>query len=303
MSIRNPYFRCLLAGIALACAASTESRAVRAQVDARWCDGAGDFPHTLFRWNSDAPPEGGSPGWDEPLASDRPDFTEASSTVGRGVNQLEMGYTFFADESAAIDLESHSYPEILFRRGILADWLELRIGWTFNSETTTVSGVTGTSHGSDDLYLGIKLGLTPQQGWLPEMSLTPQMTVPVGGQFTADRTLPGINWLYGWDISERLATGGSTQYNLSVDEFSGRLHGLFAQSWTVGYSLAERWGGYTEWFVLAPAGAETEHTEHYFDGGLTYRWTNNVQSDIRVGKGISSASTDFFAGSGIVLRF
>ena len=135
------------------------------------------------------------------------------------------------------------------------------------------------------------------------MSLTPQMTVPVGGQFTADRTLPGLNWLYGWDVTERLATGGSTQYNLSVDEFTGKLHGLFAQSWTVGYSLADRLSGYTEWFVLAPAGAETEHTEDYFDGGLAYRWSNNVQSDVGFGKGVGSASNDYFAGTGVVVRF
>ena len=35
------------------------------------------------------------------IATDRPDFTEASSTVGRGRVQLESGYTFFTDRCAA----------------------------------------------------------------------------------------------------------------------------------------------------------------------------------------------------------
>src|SRR4051812_40814645 len=41
--------------------------------------------------NGAASPE---PQEEEPLASDRPDFTEASSTVGKGRVQLEAGYTF-----------------------------------------------------------------------------------------------------------------------------------------------------------------------------------------------------------------
>ena len=33
----------------------------------------------------------------EPLITDRPDFTEASSTVGYGVTQFELGYTYAFD--------------------------------------------------------------------------------------------------------------------------------------------------------------------------------------------------------------
>jgi len=278
--------------------------AARAEDDLTWrASDAVETEQTLLRWNHAATPEGGPPGWDEPLASDRPDFTEASSTVGRGVTQLELGYTFFFDDESSGSINSHSFPEILVRRGFLADWLEFRVGWTLNSETQTLSGTSGTAHGSDDLYLGLKLGLTPQQGWLPEMSLMPQMSVPLGGIFSANRVLPGLNWLYGWDVTERLSVGASTQYNLSVDEFKDRVHGEFAQSATLGIALREQLSGFIEWFVFCPAGAETEKTEHYLDGGLTYRWSNNLQLDVRLGTGLSAASTDLFAGTGMVVRF
>lgn len=50
--------------------------------------------------------------------------------------------------------------------------------------------------GAEDLHLGFKIDLTPQEGFLPEMSLIPQMMVPTGhAAFTADETwfhLPGL---------------------------------------------------------------------------------------------------------------
>src|SRR5687768_15465135 len=124
-------------------------------------------PGTLFLWSSGSE-VGGPPRLDEPLASDRPDFTEASSTVGRGVSQLEMGYTYFYDDGAGTRTQAHSYPETLLRQGFLADWLELRVGWNYGTETAAVSLPPSNTRiaGSQDLYLGLKFGLTQQQGFL-----------------------------------------------------------------------------------------------------------------------------------------
>jgi len=257
---------------------------------------------TLLRWNSDIEPIGGPPSMDEPLASDRPDFTEASCTVGRGVVQLEMGYTYLFDDKAGTQVRAHSYPETLLRVGVLAEWLELRAGWTFAADS--IRGVAGTNDGHEDLYVGLKLGLTQQQGILPEMALMPQMTVPTGSRiYTNDRALPGVNWLYGWEINEFLSTAGSTQVNLNVDAESREPYLDFAQSWTIGYALTDRVGAYTEWFMLSPSGAETMPTEHYINGGFTYSVTNNLQLDIRAGKGLSEQAIDFFTGAGVVVRF
>jgi len=258
---------------------------------------------TLFMWTSAAEPIGGPPGWDEPLASDRPDFTEASCTVGRGVCQLEMGYTYFNDSQGIDQFNAHSFPETLLRAGALAEWLEFRVGWNYAHERLNSGGLIDTASGSEDLYLGLKLGLTLQQGILPEMALMPQMTVPLGGPFSTDRVLPGVNWLYGWEINDFLTTAGSTQANLSLDPITGDEYVEFAQSWTIGYSLTEKIGAYTEWFVLSPAGADFVATEHYLDGGFTYSLTNDIQFDIRVGKGVSAGAIDYFAGTGLVVRF
>ena len=51
---------------------------------------------TLLQWSYGTSFSGG-PDREAPLVTDRPDFTEASVTVGRGVTQLEMGYLYVND--------------------------------------------------------------------------------------------------------------------------------------------------------------------------------------------------------------
>ncbi len=254
---------------------------------------------TLFQWSCTTTCTGG-PDLDEPLVTDRPDFTEASSTVGKGVAQLEIGYTFTSDDSGGTKTRSHSFPEPLLRYGILQDWLELRVAWNYNEEQT--NGVTAS--GADDLYLGFKIGLTPQQGVLPEMALIPQMTTPTGaGAFTANEVLPGANLIYGWEINDFLSTAGSTQFNRSIDDGTGNAYTEWAQSWTVAYTITDEFGAYTEWFALFPHSADTARPEHYFNGGFTYLLSDDVQWDIRAGKGLNGAADDYFVGTGVSLRY
>lgn len=254
---------------------------------------------TLLRWGA-APEVEGGPDLDAPLVTDRPDFTEASSTVGLGVAQLEVGYTYTLNDGGSTSTKSHSYPEPLLRMGMIAEWLEFRVGWNYAGEDDGFL----ENNGSEDLYLGFKIGLTPQDGILPEMALIPQMTAPTGhNAFSADEVLPGVNWIYAWDLTDCVSTAGSTQFNHAIDEGSNEAYTEWAQSWTIGYSLADKVGAYTEWFALIPHSADTARNQHYFNGGFTVLINNDVQWDIRAGVGLNDAADDYFVGTGLSLRF
>ena len=258
---------------------------------------------TLMQWSYGTSFSGGPPGYDEPLASDRPDFVEASVTVGRGVAQVEMGYTYIHNDDLGVVRRENSYPEMLWRVGMFAEWFEFRIAYNHLSGSESVPGFPiDNFSGGEDLYLGTKLGLTPQEGILPEMALILQMTVPTGHpDFTAGETLPGFNWLYGWEINDFLSVGASTQGNKAVDDV-GDEYFEFAQAVTINYALAEKLSAYTEWFGLIPSGAAVARPEHYADGGFVFRATNNLQFDIRAGIGLSEAAADYFTGAGVVIR-
>lgn len=257
---------------------------------------------TLFQWSYGTTFSGGPP-VDDDLQTDRPDFVEASTTVGKGVLQIESGYTYIRNKDPGDDSVVHSAGEVLFRYGVLEDWIELRLGVFPFSESQSAASPMVKTNGVEDLYLGVKFGVTPQEGIWPEMCLVPQMTVPTGhDSVTAGTCRAGINWLYGWDVTDFIGVGASTQFNTAIDDGTSKRYTRWAQAITINYNLAEKVGAYTEWFALMPSGADTVQTEHYADGGFTYRPTPDMQFDVRAGIGLSDASADYFLGTGFSIR-
>src|SRR5205823_1133831 len=110
-----------------------------------------------------------------------------------GVVQVEGGYTYTQDKAAGVRTADHSFPETLLRVGAFADWLEFRATWNYEVQQTRAGGVTNTASGADDLILGTKICLTPQDHILPETGIVFQLSVPTGGDaFTANKVLPGV---------------------------------------------------------------------------------------------------------------
>lgn len=258
---------------------------------------------TLMQWSYGTSFEGG-PDLNEPLVTDRPDFTEASVTVGRGVVQVEAGYTFTRNDDDGVRTDSHSFPETLLRVGMFADWFEFRADWNYAVERDQFGNFSDTQSGGEDLTIGCKIGLTPQECMLPETAIILQMSVPTGADaFTANEVLPGVNYLYGWELDEDWTLGGSTGVNAATDDETTDTYSEFSQSFTLGHSWTERVKSYCEWYVLSPISADTNRAENYFNGGFTYLFNNDLQWDIRAGVGLNEAADDFFAGSGLSVRY
>ena len=216
--------------------------------------------------------------------------------------QLESGYTFIRNDDGGVRTETHSVGELLFRYGVVDDWLELRINLIPISERSSSAGVTASQSGTEDLSLGCKLWLTAQDGVRPEVAVITALSVPTGTRaFSAREVQPAVNWLYGWDLSERVSTAGSTGFFRATDDLDHDYLEV-TQSWTVGVQLADKLGSYLEWFAFLPHSSLAAQPEHYIDGGLTYQFTKDVQLDVRAGYGLNAAADDLFAGIGLTIR-
>jgi hypothetical protein len=263
---------------------------------------------TLMQWSYGTTFSDGPPGMDEPLEADRPGFTESPVTVGRGVLQIESGYMFTTDSSAGVRTSDHSFPQTLFRIGMLAEWFEFRLQYNYEINDVTLPHVVGPgghlhSSGSDDLLLGMKFCLTPQEKILPAMGIIPSITVPSGSPaFTQGEVMPGLEWAYSWEINKVFSLEMTTGIDRERDD-AGNIFTQFAQAASLGFNLTKNLGGYTELYMFSPTGRTTEQVQYGADGGFTYRVTNNLQLDIEAGVGLNAAADDFFAGAGAVVRF
>lgn len=253
---------------------------------------------TLFAWNaepSDTEPK------DPRLVTDRPHFSEASSLVGLGVVQLETGYSIFSDRSEGRRTTTHSFPEPLLRMGLFAEWFEFRIASNYLIERTTGERL---ATGVDDLYVGAKVAMTKQAGFLPEIAIFPQMRVPAGSRvFTSGQVLPGVNIAYSWKLNELLELECNTQFNNRRDD---ALHTYLEaiQTLNLEYDLSDKLGAFTELIAFLPTGETAARQEYYFHAGFQYFVTVNLQLDIHAGMGLNEAAADLaFTGVGLSARF
>ncbi|QDU97181.1 transporter [Lignipirellula cremea] len=244
------------------------------------------------------------------LVTDRPDFTEASSTVGYGRVQLEMGYTFAYDDEDGTITRTHGLPETLFRIG-LTDAIELRLFWNYLWQETSDATGTVADDGAEDFGIGFKLFLLEEQGLAPETAVIVGMTTPTGGRsFTSHKVDAGVNLLYSWSLPADWSIAGSSGYAtgseatllapelLAVDQ-----HGVFTQSVALGIPLNETFGCYLEYFGFYFHGSDTSGPQHFLNGGFTMLANDDVQLDWRVGMGLNQAADDFFTGVGYSQRF
>jgi hypothetical protein len=239
----------------------------------------------------------------ERLDPDRPHLPEASTAVGKGRMLVEGGYTFNA--SGPSPVSAHDYPETLVRIGILADWFEVRAGQNFLTQKSTLSGVTTSVTGPQDLYLGVKFALTGQKRYLPEMAVIPQMTLPTGSHaVTAAKTLPGINLDGTWEIAKNRYGIEFVIGNNRVADDPQHSHFELATGFTNVFQVTRKLEAFGEWDSFYPSGSldPTAGARHYAVGGLVFFATGNFAVDFRAGAGLNAQANRFVIGTGFAFR-
>ncbi len=235
------------------------------------------------------------------LITDRPDRTESSYVVPRGLWQFELGWGHGEVSDAGDQFKFDQIPESLVRYGLL-DRLELRIGW--NGVQSQKTG-DGRLSGAGDTQLGVKVGLWEERGAVPRAALLAGVSLPSGSrQFSTRRTDPGIRLAISNDLTERLSLGGNLgvawetteEENADRDTFPRGLYTL-----ALGISAFEKTGFFIEYFGDTALNGSSRATNN-FDGGVTHLVRPNVQLDFAVGKGLSRESLDWFFTLGVSFR-
>lgn len=236
-------------------------------------------------------------GLDDSLTTDRPDFTESTSTIPKGHFQIEGGTTLNRVE----DSDSTSFGELLVRIGTGNSW-ELRLG---AGSYSRVELPDETVSGLEDPSVGVKIRFTEDAEQLapgqPAASLILLTSIPEGDEdLTADEWVPQSKLALGWSLSPRLSLSSNLIYSYAVDG-DERFHQL-GVSLSGGLSVTDRIGTFLEVYGFSEESDDGPSTQ-YVNGGVTFLIHNDLQVDARVGTGLNEADPDWFVGIGGGIRF
>jgi hypothetical protein len=237
-------------------------------------------------------------GLEDPIVADRPDFTEGTSILDTGHFQLEGGYTF----TRLGEEESHTFGELLLRYGF-SQRIELRLE-AGSYDRIETDGAGERISGFEDPGIGLKLRLTDAATWIPgqpAVAVVAGTSVPVGDEeLTSDAWEPSAVLAFDWELFDLIGLGA----NLGAAALDGE-DGRFTQVyWSAsgGYGLTERLSGYLEYYGISED-EEGGPSLHYLDAGLTYLIHNDLQVDIRVGRGLNGEDPDDYIGVGAAVRW
>ncbi len=222
---------------------------------------------------------------DEPIATDRPDFTESASTVPLGRWQLESGGTFERGTRG----RSSSGPEMLLRYGHASEW-ELRIG---APSFSSIRDGSTRSQGWGDVSVGVKRSFRPGANGVNAAVILATFLPTGEGEFGANRAEPEAKFCVAKDLDARTTLSGMAAIAWPADGppvWQGTL--------SLGSALSEHSGIFVEYAGSFVRRAAPEHVWH---AGYVFQGSRDDQWDVHFGAAFQSAPRRFF-GIGYAVR-
>ena len=159
----------------------------------------------------------------KPLVTDRPDFVESSSTVERGVLQIEASWATDRTKLQQGNIENWSTP-ILLRYGV-APQVEARLESDWYTRTNDGLRTNSSSKGGiSDLSLGIKWAFSggEEEVGMPAMAALVHADLPTGSQaFKGSGARPSLRMAAEWSLRMPWEDATTTERDWGVGVMPG----------------------------------------------------------------------------------
>ena len=238
----------------------------------------------------------------EPASPVRPGLRERIVGAAQGRMQLEGGYAFLCDATGGVRMTQHAVPDLLLRYG-LTDRLEIRLGWPGYVATRYDGPLSDAS--SDDVLepnVGLMLDLWRQRGVVPQTAVLAAVPITLDGNpFALDGLQPLAQLLYSWQLTDRLAWGGTT--GMALFDVAGDHFTQLQQTVNLDCLLTARLGMFGEWEMLVDHGSAADGSQHMLGGGVSLLVTRRTQLTWKAGLGLNDAAPDFLTDIRLAFRF
>lgn len=221
------------------------------------------------------------------ISTDRPSQSAGSSLVPAGSFQIETGLILEKDGSL-----NGSNFNTLIRFGV-NEFLELRFQQDYLGNDLGMEKVSGLSA----TRIGLKSVIAKEKGWMPEMALVGNITLPSGESIYQTRnTTPDFRFAVSKGISDKVTIG----YNLGTQWDTDSPKSTTFYTLIVAVSFSDKFGGFFEPYGFV---RKEQQADSRLNGGFTYLLTSNMQVDLTAGVGLTDEAPDSFIAFGYSVVF
>ncbi|MFN0058081.1 MAG: transporter [Planctomycetota bacterium] len=242
------------------------------------------------------------------LSTDRPDTTESPYTVDAGHFQLELSFVDFTvdhrNENSQTTRAFAAAP-MLLKVG-LCNSVDLQVGIDPYTRARTIDRPTRThetAEGFGDTIVRLKKNLWGNDGGETAFALMPFVKFPTADNDLGNEQLEGgLIAPLGVGLPNDFSLGLMAEFDLNRDGEDDRYVLDFVHTATVSHDIVGDLAGYVEYAGFANLHDDEEY-RGYFDAGITFGWTIDLQLDAGTRIGLTEASDDlgFFVGLSVRL--
>lgn len=242
------------------------------------------------------------------MSTDRPDTTESPFTVDAGHFQVELSFVDVTkdtrDDEGLLSRAVELAP-MLLKLGVLNN-MDLQLGITpyaRTQQTDVASGAKSSLDGFGDLTLRAKVNLWGNDGGATALALMPFVKLPTASsELGHGKAEGGLILPFAVQLPHELSICFMPEFDAVRTDDSDRYSIDWVHTATLGFPIAGELGGYVEYAGFANL-SHAEPYRRYFNAGLTYGATPNVQVDGGIRVGTTPAADDWGLFVGISCRY
>lgn len=245
------------------------------------------------------------------MSTDRPDTTESAYTVDAGHFQVELSLVDFTYDRRNAESQTRrtlAVAPMLLKAGLLNN-VDVQLGlapYTLHRTTDRASGDGGAVDGFVDTVARLKVNLWGNDAageGATALAIIPYMTFPTAHDgLGASAMEGGVIVPFAASLPGEFNLGAMVQLDFAKSADDRRYTADLVHTITLGHDLVGDLAGYVEYAGLANL-SHDERYRAYFDTGLTYAITRDIQIDAGVRFGMISASDDLGLFVGMSWRF
>jgi hypothetical protein len=235
--------------------------------------------------------------YSETIISGRPSISSPSSTVGKGIFQIQSGVDYYSENSTVSGAPYEQNGQVfntLLRFGF-TEHFELAAGFNLRQDQFKLGGFSSNKKGVNGLTLHLRNNIVSEEGNRPSMGLQFNLNLPYA---TSTYSGNNLSSKIAFHLDKTIKSNNLLTFNTGL-EWNENVVPVGFYILSLGHNFSSKFGAFVEYYTFIQGGV----FDHKFDGGFAYLLNQNFQLDLSGGYDKNKSGLEaLFVSTGISWR-